>query len=110
MLGTLEHHYKLIRVTEVLFCTAPSIKVDSSRYLHLLNLVFPTGLFSKDADGAVVRSSKFIIIKLMSSTSLLMGAITSEHRNFEPEKLQKLASRSILCPHAATSVTLLALV
>lgn len=54
-------------------------------YLHLLNLVFPTGLFSKDGAGTVVKSSKLIIIKLMSSTSLLMGAMTSEHRNFEPK-------------------------
>lgn len=45
------------------------------------------GLFSKEAGaGNAVKSSKLIIIKLMSSTSLLIGAITSEHRNFEPKK------------------------
>lgn len=55
-------------------------------YLHLLRRAFPTGLFSSELEGTVVKSSKFIIIRLMSSTSLRIGAITSEHRNFEPEK------------------------
>lgn len=52
--------------------------------LHLLKRPFPTGLFSSEADGTVVKSSKLMIIRLISSTSLLIGAITSEHRNFEP--------------------------
>lgn len=55
-------------------------------YLHLLSRAFPTGLFSNELEGTVVKSSKFIIIRLMSSTSLRIGAITSEHRNFEPVK------------------------
>lgn len=54
-------------------------------YLHLLSLFFRTGLFSRDGAGAVVKSSKFIMINDMSSTSLRIGAITSEHRNFEPK-------------------------
>lgn len=55
-------------------------------YLHLLSRAFPTGLLSNELEGTVVKSSKFIIIRLMSSTSLRIGAITSEHRNFEPAR------------------------
>lgn len=59
-------------------------------YLHLLSLFFRTGLLSRDGAGAVVKSSKFIMINDMSSTSLRIGAITSEHRNFEPEIIKIL--------------------
>lgn len=77
------------------YCTFP-IQINNKLYviyklrlsyfyiLHLLNRPFTTGLLSNDGAGFVVKSSKFIIIKLMSSMSLFIGAITSEHRNLEP--------------------------
>lgn len=73
---------------------------DSKRddYLHLLSLVLATGEVSSDTAGAVVKSSKLMIIRLISSTSLRMGAMTSEHRNFDPEskKFMLLPLSSIL--------------
>jgi len=63
-------------------------------YLHLLSLFFRTGLLSRDGAGAVVKSSKFIMINDMSSTSLRIGAITSEHRNFEP-KIKEILIRTV---------------
>lgn len=62
-------------------------------YLHLLSRAFPTGLFSSELEGTVVKSSKLIIIRLMSSTSLRIGAITSEHRNFEPASNTKIINQ-----------------
>lgn len=66
-------------------------------YLHLLNRFLATGLFSTDDDAVADddRSSKLIIIKLISSTSLLIGAITSEHRNFSPIYTKKVCMYKI---------------
>ena len=58
---------------------------DSKRHSHLLSLwLASTSSSSAGTDGAV-RSSKLMMYRQMSSTSLLIGAITSLQRNFVPE-------------------------
>lgn len=77
-----------------LICTSEATPRRSIRvYLHLLSLPGFGTTAGSIVVGAFVRSSKFIIINEMSSTSLFMGAITSEHRNFDPETRHKHITR-----------------
>lgn len=54
--------------------------------LHLLSLDAGSGCST--GEGGEVRSSKLIMYRHMSSTSLFTGAMTSLHRNFDPVKTE----------------------
>lgn len=75
------------------FCVYNSIKYPDAgpnqalkiKHLHLLSLVT-----SGSAGAGFDKSSKLIMNNDISSTSERIGAITSEHRNFCPDREEKI--------------------
>lgn len=84
--------FKFVRLATrdlLMFAFASSRNIMLVRYFsencsHLLS--FPAGVATASSAGVggAVRSSKLMMYKQMSSTSLFIGAITSLHRNFVP--------------------------
>lgn len=70
----------------VLFTSCYSLL--ATKYLHLLRRWFAAESSTKGV--GLERSSKLMMYRQMSSTSLLTGAITSLHRNFVPETGSKV--------------------
>lgn len=71
-----------------------------------LLLVWLGGGIAGCGDGCELKSSKFMICKQISSTSLLISAITSLHRNLVPvtEKKKKTTSIIIIIDHVEQTI------
>lgn len=64
-----------------------------------LLLVWLGGGIAGCGDGCELKSSKFMICKQISSTSLLISAITSLHRNLVPVTEKKKTTSIIIIDH-----------